>query len=99
MSRFGEEVQFDLLFHLSKLEADRGTVPIVHLIHVCLRFSLGSASRKDELASTTTISRIWIGIFGARETLTLDEEAGMRGQIVSDWASANGIHLRFKAPS
>eukprot|EP00973_Karenia_brevis_P080511 11169959-Karenia_brevis.AAC.1 len=30
--------------------------------------------------------------------LTLDEETGMRGQKVSDWASTHNIQLQFKAP-
>ena len=93
-----EEVQFDLMFHVCRLEPDRGMLPILHLIDVCLRFSQGATSRKDELALTTTISRIWISIFAAMQTLTMDEETGMRCQTVSDWASANGMNLKFKAP-
>ncbi len=31
-------------------------------------------------------------------SLVLDEETGMRGQATMDWASTNGINMRFKAP-
>ena len=95
---FNEEVQFDLLFYHSLLEPTRGLIGIAHLIDVCVRFSLAAVSSKEEAALTATIGRIWISIFGPMTTLTLDEESGMRGQCAMDWASANGVHLRFKAP-
>ena len=31
-------------------------------------------------------------------TLILDEETGMRGQAIMDWAATVGINLKFKAP-
>ena len=93
------EVQFDLLFYRSLLQPKRGLLPIIHLIDVCIRFSrCGIVPSKEEIDLTTGISTLWIAIFGAMQTLMLDEETAMRGQCVMDWASANGIHIKFKAP-
>ncbi len=46
----------------------------------------------------TAISRIWISIYGPMETLVMDEETGMRGRCVMDWAEANTVGLKYKAP-
>ena len=95
---FNEEVQFDLMFYTSLLEPARGSIPVAHLIDSCIRFSQTGTTRRDEIALCTIIARTWIAIFGPMTTLTLDEETGMRGQCVTDWASAMGVHLKFKAP-
>eukprot|EP00973_Karenia_brevis_P064428 8950705-Karenia_brevis.AAC.1 len=46
----------------------------------------------------SAITSSWISVFGPMSTMTLDEETGMRGQRVSDWAATHNIQLQFKAP-
>ncbi len=71
---FNEEVQFDLLFIESRMEPERGTFPVAHLIDSCLRFSQGGITRKDEISLCTCIGRVWIAILGPMITLVLDED-------------------------
>ena len=95
VTRFNEEVQFDLLFYHSLLAPDpTASIPIAHLVDVCVRWgSTGLPGSKEEEALVQTISQIWINIFGPMETLVLDEETGMRGRCATDWAEANSIGL------
>ena len=99
VDHLNEEVQFDLLFDTSRLEPARGTIPIVHLCDCFTRFSRrGVTPSKEERALTQMISELWVSIFGRMETLTLDQESGMRGEHATVWAQQNSIHLKFKAP-
>ena len=94
VDRFNE-VQFDLMFY----HEGGVLVNIVHLIDVCIRWSATRiVETKEEEELTKAISDMWITIFGPMETLTQDEETGMRGQHAAEWAASNEIGLKFKAP-
>ena len=96
---FNEEVQFDLLFYHSLIDEPGKLRNIAHLVDCCIRWSAtGECESKEEEELTRKISTIWISIFGPMETLTLDEEAGMRHRHAVDWAEVNNIGLKFKAP-
>ena len=99
VENFNEEVQFDLMFYESLIDKKRGRLPIIHLIDACIRWSTTAivASREEE-ELTMGISRAWISTFGSMTTLVQDGETGMRGQLALDWALANAITLKFKAP-
>ena len=103
-NNFNEEVQFDLLFYHSRMtggghQATPDTKVIVHLVCSCIRWSAGCVvPNKEEETLMTAISRIWISIYGPMETLVMDEETGMRGRCVMDWAEANTVGLKYKAP-
>ena len=97
---FNEEVQFGLLFYHSQLEPKRGMLTVVHLCDCCTRFSRsGIVQSKDERTLCQVIAELWCSIFGPMTTLTLDQEAGMRGEEAANWAQKLGIDLRFKAPN
>ena len=92
VDRFNEEVQFDLMFY----HEGGVLVNIIHLIDVCIRWSATRiVETKEEAELTKAISDMWITIFGPMETLTQDEETGMRGQHASEWAASNEIGLKF----
>ena len=100
--QFNEEVQFDLLFYHSQLQpllnCEKG-IPIVHCIDCCIRWSACtvSPSRKTQ-DLLDCISGSWVDVFGNMKTLTLDQETGMRGKEVDDWAMYNQIAMKYKAP-
>jgi hypothetical protein len=96
---FNQEVQFDLLFYHSLVDEPTKRRNIMHLIDACVRWSAALESvSKEEIELTIRISTCWIAIFGPMQTLVLDEEGGMRGRCALDWAEANNIGLKYKAP-
>ena len=96
---FNEEVQFDLWFYHSLIDQSDKQRTIAHLLDVCIRYAANAlAASKEEIELLTIISRAWIAVHGAMQVLTLDGETGMRGRAATDWAEANHIHLKFKAP-
>jgi len=96
---FNEEVQFDLLFYHSLVDNPSKLRSIMHLVDACVRWSTAAETNsKEEEELTTSVSVCWISIFGAMQTLVLDEESGMRGRCAVDWAEANNIGLKYKAP-
>ena len=97
---FNEEVQFDLMFYRSLIQTERGQLTIVHLVDACVKFSgTRVVKSKEEIELTKAISETWVWMFGPMSVLVLDEETGMRGQHAFDWALANRIELKFKAPN
>jgi len=98
ITEFNVEVQFDLLFYHSLLEPKRGLITICHLICACIRWSATGLTTKEEVELCKCISRIWISWAGPMGTLVTDVESGLSGRCAMDWALANGVNIKFKAP-
>ena len=96
---FNEEVQFDILYYHSTNDPLDAQILIMHLVDWCIRWSAtGVVKSREENDLCTGISRVWIAIHGAMGTLVTDQETGLHGQTASDWAEANDIALKYKAP-
>ena len=96
---FNEEVQMDLLFVRSQTEADRESITILHLVDVATRWCMAMViPDKEEETLCKAISTLWMTVFGPMTTLVMDHEPAMQGLYATDWASAQGTALKFKAP-
>ena len=99
ITEFNAEVQVDLLFIHSKMEPARGLITVVHLVDAAIRWAAAGVSKsKEEEDLCSTISQIWIAIHGPMGVLVSDEESGLQGRCASDWAEANSMNLKPKAP-
>ena len=72
---FNVEVQFDILFYKSILEPGRGLLNIVHLIDVCIRFTVARiVNSKEDIELTRAIAAAWIAYFGEMQSLVPDND-------------------------
>ena len=104
-TKFNEEVQFDLLFYRPQHDAHgmkldkKGNIIIAHCIDTCTRWSCAEAvNSKHAQTLLSAISNMWLKTFGPMDVLTLDNESGMKTDAAGDWASANRVELKYKAP-
>ena len=63
---------------------------IVRLVDTCTRYSIAiEIPNEEDTTLLNSISVHWVTIFSPMTTLTLDEESGLRGRAVIDWAESN----------
>ena len=99
ITSFNAEVQLDLLFVHSRLQPARGLLVILHLVDAAIRWSAATVcASKEEEELCSKISQIWLAVHGPMEVLVSDEEGGLTGRCATEWADANSINLKPKAP-
>eukprot|EP00971_Amphidinium_carterae_P061059 1208299-Amphidinium_carterae.1 len=72
---------------------------ILHIIDTCTRYGQSvEIEGKDEQTLCNALSTHWLMIFGSPEVITMDGERSLHSLYAADWAEANNVQMRCRAP-